>query len=122
MDLTTFLAQMWGPAILAVGLGIFINPTYYARVYREIEKEPLAVLVCSMIGIAAGVAHIYVHNIWNTAPQMIISLLGWGLLIKGALFAIAPTFIDKAGDWYAHKKLVPAVGALAVGIGGGLYT
>ena len=117
MDITTFLAQMWGPAVLAIGVGIFINPKYYARAYREIEKEPLALLVFSMMAITAGVAHIYVHNMWNTFPQIVVSLLGWGLFIKGVLLAVAPNFVDKAGDWYSRKQFIPAVGGLTVVIG-----
>jgi len=67
MDITTFLAQIWGPIILAVGLGVFISRNYYMRIYRDLEKETLAVLVFGMVAMAAGIAQVSVHNIWNNA-------------------------------------------------------
>jgi hypothetical protein len=50
MELTQFLAQIWGPVILAIGLGIFVSPKYYSKVYHDLEREPLAILVFAMFG------------------------------------------------------------------------
>ena len=36
---TLFLAQLWGPAILAIGLGVMVNKGHYTRIYREIQRE-----------------------------------------------------------------------------------
>jgi hypothetical protein len=117
MDTTIFLAQIWGLGILAVGIGVFVSRDYYIKVYRNLEKETLAVLVFGMAGIAAGVAHINAHSVWSTFPEIVISLLGWGLLIKGLAFAIAPRVVDKGGDWMANTKLIPAAGGVMLVLG-----
>lgn len=117
MDTTLFLAQIWGPIIFAVGLGIFVSRKYYIRIYRELEKDALAVLIFGMIGMAAGIVQVNAHNVWDTLPQILISLLGWGLLIKGTVFAVVPRIVDRGGDWAADSKLIPAVGALMLLLG-----
>ena|SRR3989338_2818129 len=117
MDITTFLAQIWGPIILAVGLGVFISRNYYMRIYRDLEKETLAVLVFGMVAMAAGIAQVSVHNIWNNLPQVIISIFGWALLLKGTLFIVAPKLVDRSGDWAADSKLVPVVGGFMLLVG-----
>lgn len=109
---TTLLAQMWGPTILAIGLGIFVSRAYYIKLYRDLQKQSMAMLLFAMVTIPAGVAQIYFHNTWNTFPEIVISLLGWGLLLKGVIFAVIPGFVDKAADWEADSKLVPFAGAL----------
>ena len=118
MDTTTFLALLWGPTIIAVGLGVFISRSYYIRIYRDLERSPLAVLVFGMAAMTAGIAHVYFHNIWDTLPHVIVSFLGWGLLIKGALFLVAPNFVDKAGDGWANAKLIPLAGGIMLLVGG----
>lgn len=118
MDTTVLLAQMWGPAILAVGLGIFVSRKYYIRIYRELEKETLAVLLFGMAGIAAGLAQIQFHNRWDTFTEGLISFLGWALLIKGLIFAIAPRAVDQGGDWMVSSKLIASAGYLAIILGG----
>lgn len=117
METTIFLAQIWGPVIFAVGLGIFVSRNYYIKIYRDLEKEKFAALVFGMIALAAGAAHIGAHNTWGTLPEIVISLLGWGLFIKGAMLTIAPKLADKAGDWTVKSKLVPSAGGFALLVG-----
>lgn len=112
MNPTSLLAQLWAPTLLAVALGIFVSRKYYLKTYRDLQKETLAVLLFGMVTIPAGIAHIHYHNVWTTFPEGVISLLGWGLLVKGLVFAIAPGLVDKAGDFEADSKLVPIAGAL----------
>lgn len=117
MNLTSFLAQLWGPTIFAVGLGVFVSRKYYIKTYRDLQKETLAVLLFGMVATSAGIAHIHFHNVWNTFPQMLISFFGWGLFVKGLLFAIVPGFVDKAGDFEADSKLIPVAGVLMLIVG-----
>jgi hypothetical protein len=114
METTTFLAQLWGPAILAVGVGVFLNRNFYLRVYRDLERDALAVLTFGMIAMTAGVAHILAHNVWGSFAECLISFLGWGLLAKGTLFIVAPKFVDKAGDFWVNKKIIPVAGILTL--------
>lgn len=117
MENTIFLAQIWGPIMLAIGLGFYTSRAYYIRVYKDLEKETLAVLLFAMFGIAAGIAQIMYHNTWNTLPEILISLFGWGLLLKGLVFAIAPGFVNKSGDYYARTNLIPVAGAVLIILG-----
>ena len=117
-SITIFLAQLWGPAILAIGLGVFINKGHYVRIYRELQREPFALLVFGLAAIMVGLLHIQAHNIWETVTEMIVSLCGWALFLKGAVFVIKPDVADNWGDRVASSQLVPTVGALAVILGG----
>lgn len=118
MDMTMFLAQVWGPILLAFALGLFTNRSYYLRVYSDLQKEPLALLTFGMFAMGLGIAQIYFHNGWNTAAQILVSLMGWGLMLKGALFLIVPSFVDYMGDWQVNAKLVPFAGILTIVVGG----
>lgn len=118
MELTTFLAQLWGPVIFAVALGVFTSRSHYVRIYRDLEKDALAVLLFGMVAMTAGIAHVSVHNVWDTLPQIVISLLGWGLLLKGAAFIVFPKLVDQKGDWMANSKLIPVAGVAMLIIGG----
>ena len=117
-SITIFLAQLWGPAILAVGIGIFVSKNYYTKIYRDIEKEPLALLLFGFAGVAAGIVHIQAHNVWNTLPEIIISLFGWALLAKALVFLIKPRLADQWGNKVAGNKMIPAATAVAVILGG----
>lgn len=112
-----FLAALWGPAILAVGLGIFLSRSYYVKLYRDLQNEMLAVVSFGVIAIIAGTMQIMVHNIWDSFAQGIVSFLGWALLVKGVIFTMMPKLVDRTGDWEANTGLIPFVGAAMVAIG-----
>ncbi len=116
-----FLAQVWGPVLVAVGLGFFLSGKYYARVYRDLEKAPFAVLFFGMFAMAAGIMQLLAHNVWATTPQIVVSLLGWGLLLKGVICVVVPAWADRSADWALSAKIVPAAGAFALLIGAYLY-
>lgn len=78
MDITVFLAQIWGPVILAGGIGVFTSRNHYLRIYRELGKEAFAVLLFGMTVLAAGIIHIKVHNF--------------------------PRIADRAGDWWVSTN------------------
>lgn len=118
MEITIFLAKLWGPVIFAVGIGIFVNQGYYVKIYRDLEKNTLAAFVFGMIAMTVGIAHILFHNVWGSWLEGIVSFLGWATLAKGTVFIIAPKFVDKAGDFYANKNLVIFAGILTMALGG----
>lgn len=117
MESTIFLAQIRGPLLVAVGLGFFVSRSYYVAIYRDIQKAPFAVLFFGMFGMAAGIAQVLSHNIWETLPEILVMLLGWGLLLKGIVCVVAPRLADKAGDFTLGLKIVPGVGATALLLG-----
>lgn len=117
MDITTFLAQIWGPILAAVGLGFFFSKKYYVTIYRDLEKETFAVLSFGMFAMAVGIMHISAHNLWESSTQILVSLLGWGLLFKGVICVMFPGLADRAGDWALSAKIVPAAGGVALILG-----
>lgn len=112
-EITTFLAQLWGPVFLILGMSMVLNRSFYVTAYRRLETENLTLIVVSLLTITAGIAQITYHNVWNTLPEIIISVLGWALLIKGAALALFPRVADRWGDSVANSKLLHMVGGAA---------
>ncbi|MCC7500274.1 hypothetical protein IT396_00500 [Candidatus Nomurabacteria bacterium] len=117
MDLTTMLAQVWGPILVAVGLGFFFSTKYYVKIYRDLEKESFAVLFFGMFAMAIGIVHVLAHNIWGTSSQILVSFLGWGVLLKGIICVTFPALADRGGDWALSARVVPAAGGVALLLG-----
>lgn len=114
MDSTLFLAQIWGPVIMAMGLGMYMSRAYYVKVYQDIDKNVFAALIFGMVAMAVGIAQVLYHNVWGSFPEILISILGWGTLVKGALFILMPNFVDKMGDRWISMKLHPISGAITL--------
>lgn len=113
-----YLASLWGPVLFAVGIGIFASRNYYTKLYRDLEKAPIAVLTIGLALMAAGLAQIQAHTVWDSLPQIVVTLLGWGALLKGVVFIIAPGFADRTGESWAKLNLIPIAGVGTLVLGG----
>lgn len=119
MDTTQFFAQIWGPVLFAIGLGFFVSRPYYIKMYRNLEGAPFAVLIFGTFAMAAGIGHVLMHNIWDTTLEILVSVLGWGLLIKGFVCVVMPSLAEKAGDRALSGKTLPMFGGgifIALGV------
>lgn len=112
METTIFLAQIWGPVMLALGLGMLISRDRYLRMYRELGHKDFSILVFAMAAIAAGVVQIGAHNVWGSLPEVLISLFGWLLLVKGAALAIFPKLVGKVARCYTKNSAFVITGGV----------
>ncbi len=113
-----FLAGLWGPALMAFGVGILVSKDHYVRIYRSLGQEPFAMLVFGLLAVALGVWHVHAHATWNTAAEAIVSLLGWALLLKGLVMAIMPQWsVDKSAWFGSNQAWLTGAAAVTVGVG-----
>lgn len=104
METTIFLAQLIGPTMIAVGLGLFFSRDYYKKVYRHLENETLGVLMSGIAALVIGIVMVMTHNIWDSPLTVIVTLVGWLSIAKGLLLIVVPRTVDKLGDWMAGKE------------------
>ena len=118
MDATLFLALLWGPVLVAIGLGVFISGDHYASIYRNLQREPMAVLGFAMTAMAAGIAQVSIYGRWGTFTEGVLSVLGWALLVKGVLLALVPHWAYWTSEQVGQSSLMPVIGALLLIVGG----
>lgn len=95
METSAYLASLLGPIMVFVGIGLFINSSFYKKIGKEFAKEKGMLLFSAMLGMLWGLAIIYAHNIWAFSAEWVITLLGWIMLIKSALFLAFPEDLSK---------------------------
>lgn len=117
-EVTMLLAQLWGPILVVLGIGILVSRSYYVRVYRGLENETLALMIGAVAFMAAGIAQVLAHNTWDSLPEIVISLLGWALLAKGVVLAIFPRAVDRWGDVAARSQYFNIAAAATIILGG----
>jgi len=117
METTFFLAHLWGPILLAAGFGMFFNRAYYARVYRDLEQDAFAVVFFGMAAMAAGITQVLAHNTWHSFPEILISLLGWGLLLRGIVCTAFPKLAERSAKRALKAHLLPYMGIIVFLLG-----
>lgn len=114
------LFQLIGIAYTAAGLGMIINPDYYKKIVDSFENNPALTYITSFIMIVAGFTLVTFHNVWVASWPVIITVLGYALLIKAIWFLLFPRTLMRLSKAMVNKikdiRLF-AVIALAIGLG-----
>jgi len=112
------LAQIWGPILLALGVGVYLSPSYYVKVYRNLENETLAVMMAGIAALAVGIVQVMYHNVWATLPEIVLSLLGWATLLKGLILLAYPKMANDFGDMVAEGNFFRIAAGVSIVLGG----
>lgn len=114
---TLFLAQLIGPVMLAVGLGIFVSRNYYIKVYRHLENETLSVLMSGITAMVVGIVMVRYHNNWDTFLAGLVTLVGWFSILKGFFLIVTPKTVDRIGDYIATKQWFSFIAIVYMALG-----
>ena len=111
-DTTLFLAQIFGPVLGFIGIGILFNRNFYMKAFKDFSKASFSYFVTVMAMIAIGVVLVTKHFLWGTLPEALISFIGLAFLIKGILLTIMPKAFDKLVAAIISKGLLTFAGIL----------
>jgi hypothetical protein len=118
MQVSVFLARLLGPLLLLPGVGLLVNPRVFRTMATEVVGSITLVYLFGLFDFAAGLAIVLVHNVWTVNWRVLITLIGWLLLIRGAArILITDTLMDYAKTVIRNKQLYPVSGGVLVILG-----
>ena len=118
MQTSIFLARLLGPIVLLVAICLALNPRTFRTMASEIVHSVTLIYLFGLMDFAAGLAIVLVHNVWVADWRVLITLLGWLLLLRGLVRTLATEKImGYATRILAMKRLFPVASAVMVVFG-----
>ncbi len=90
MHTSVFLAQVWGIVLTLAGLGMLLNGKHYLKVIESYEKNAGLLYIGGIFGLILGIIQVQAHSIWTGGWPVVLTVLGWILLVKGAIWVAFP--------------------------------
>ena len=110
---TQVLATFMGLYMVAAGIGLLTDRDSYAKMIDEIRDNTALAYLIGVFVFALGAALVAIHNQWNSALEIFVSLISWGALIEGVLMlAVRRPFLRLVSK-------IPTTGAVMVPFGVG---
>lgn len=118
---TIYLSRLIGLYCILVVLSMVIHKQASVDSVAALFHNPSMRLALGIIAVAVGLAMVLAHNIWRGgAMPVVVTLVGWGSLIKGLLFLFLPADADTEIilAWLRHPLLfyVSMAPSLLIGI------
>ena len=92
MQSSVFLAKLIGPILVLVAVGALVNAKQYQRVMEDFAKSAALWYLAAYIALVSGLLVVLVHNVWAPEWVVIITIMGWIGVLKGAMLLIFPNF------------------------------
>ena len=126
MTNSTLISRLMGPILLLMGIGAAIGllgefPEAYVGVLREINNQS-ATLILGMFALLAGLAIVNTHNLWVSDWRVIITILGWLAIIRGALSLLFPNKMYGVGETILASRSGTMIGAVIILVLGGFLS
>lgn len=95
MELSLYLAQLFGVVFVVIGLAFLIRLSHYQKVYKTIVKNEGLMIMSGLMALVIGVVLVLAHNVWVQSWEVLITILAWIAVVKGVLLLLLPTEIGK---------------------------
>ena len=95
MDAVLVLARFWGIILLVLCGSILINAKFYVRLVEAFQDESVRFLYFFVVLVIGAVSVSFSLNQWALNLRGLITLLGWGSLLKGAFGVLLPDLSNK---------------------------
>jgi len=99
---------------IAVGIGIFINPGFYKKLFEDFIENAAVLYLGGITALVVGYLILAFHNTWTMDLSVIITIVGWLALIKGIVILIRPNIMIKLSKAMVQKENILKIEAIAV--------
>jgi uncharacterized membrane protein YvlD (DUF360 family) len=97
MNISIVLAQVLGIMFVVMGLSMLFQKKYMLSVVEELVQSKSFMWIGGFMALTMGAVMITLNNVWTSGLPLVITVLGWLALIKGAFFLLLP---DTAVSYY----------------------
>lgn len=92
-ETSQYLAQLMGPVTLVIGVALLLHPEEYQKIIKELNTSHGMVLLAGTVALVAGTAIVLAHNLWVRDWPLLITLLGWMMILSGLMRLLAPRHV-----------------------------
>ena len=112
------IAGLIGPTFIAVAAGLLLNLGSISAVLEPLSRDPALVLIYGIFLFVAGLAIVRYHNHWEANWSVLVTILGWLLVVGGLARILFPLkFATATGDFAKNSSMMAVVAAVLLAIG-----
>ncbi len=116
METSIYIAKLIAVVYFFMGLGLVLNASYFKKAFEDMYKSPAVAFYGGMAALVVGFVIVSAHNVWVMDWTVLITLLGWGGLVKGVMLMLAPEFLLKISRPVLKNLSVIGFGAVLLGV------
>lgn len=119
MEVSIYLAKVIGLYLIITAIAILINNQKIKPIMADFVRTPALMFITGFICLVLGLLLVVGHNIWVADWRVLITLIGWLTLLKGATRFAWPQWDSKMVTYFIENKnpiYIAAIINLVIGL------
>lgn len=118
LDITFVIARILGPLLIAIGIALITQPSAMLTSATEVLSNEGLRVMGGVLGLGIGLTLAVLHTRFDGVTAIIVTLLGWLTVARGALHLLAPSIArDAVLLAMENARVVPIVGCVLALLG-----
>lgn len=117
MTLSVFLARFLGVWLILTGLFYLTQKDFIRKVAKDLYGNGAVLVFSGMFNLVIGLLIVLSHNVWVAGWEVVVTIIGWFLLIRGIVRLFFPAFGKGLADKGAAANTVTFIGIISLLIG-----
>lgn len=88
-----------GAFLFVFGLSFFINTSYWAGAFKRMSSDSQQVFTLLVVLLICGVLMVMGHNVWAGDWRVIVTIVGWAVLLESIALILAPRILRVYANW-----------------------
>lgn len=109
MGASVFIAKALGILYVIFGLAIFSGGVDLKKLFDDIMKSTGLRVLYAIFTLFVGFLIVNTHNLWEDVWTVLITLIGWGALLKGVVYLVCPNAMKKFKGMLENKNLMASI-------------
>ncbi len=90
-ETTVFFCKMAAAYFFVTGLGFLVSTEFYEKMVRgNASTDPVTLNLSGAVHFLVGLAVVIQHVRWGSPPEIIVTLIGFAAMLKGAALIVVP--------------------------------
>lgn len=116
MNSSKKIGKLLSAYLIVTGLGFLISADYYSFMISHQGTDPVLINLSGMVHFFIGMTILVNHFLWKNVLQIMVSLLGFMFVLKGAFLIALPELTLQSANNPAQIPWVMSVGFILLGL------
>lgn len=88
------IEQVTGGVLLVLGIAFALNPAFWGASFKRLLSKDDVDITLFLVLLVLGLIVIRGHNLWVFDWRVVVTIAGWGMLLKSAAVLLVPRLMS----------------------------
>jgi len=105
MELSVLVARIAAVIFATGGIAVLMGRLDFSEIAEDFRESPALTFIAGSLGVITGLVLVGYHNLWVGNWTVLVTIIGWIVLLGGLSVVIFPQSLVFMGKYYRHSPL-----------------